>query len=1529
MKKLLFTLVAICTVSLVFGQNTSENYIKNTTYKIGTTTGNIDDSHKLESITYFDGLGRPKQSIAVEGGGNKEDIITPTIYDEFGRQMKTYLPYSRSNSSLDYEAQDNTFFTTLETQYITKFPDDITALNPNPYSESHTESSPLGRALEQGAPGADWALDKNSDTDHTIKFDYQTNSGNEVKHFVVSTSATITNNVTTYTPTLSLSAHNSGYYPANELSKVITKNENWTSGNLHTTEEFKDKQGRVILKRTYGRTKVGSTTVNDAPHDTYYAYDEYGNLSYVLPPKVEASTESISNILLRMNDLLYQYVYDDKNRLVQKRIPGKQWEKIVYDKLDRPILTSGTSWWYFTKYDAFGRVAYTGTANFPSFVSREYLQSQANIASVLSESTTGSSSNLTGVDIYYTNNSYPTDVSYVSTINYYDDYIDEGAGTSEDAYGVTPTTNVKGLPTVSKVRVLDTGSPAKWITTATYYDEKVRPIYVYSHNEYLETTDKIKSKLDFLGNVLESTSVHQRTGHHTITTIDRFSYDHMGRLLAHEQEIDGVKSELIARNKYDELGQLKQKLVGGDVPIISEYQNRYGLTVYNDGSGRIVKWAPVTQNAGLSTFESFTNNGYVSFKATYDYKDLTVGLSYSDTDYFASSIDYAINLGNDGTAQVYEKVGPNNVVPKGSAISYNAGDRFKIEVRDNTVYYMNNGEVFYVSTATTNGNPLYGDAAFTTENGMIENFIIVNTDVALQTVDYSHNIRGWLKEINDTDNLQDDLFSLKLNYNTRQHYNDNGGMLYNGNIAEAEWRTANLDNTKKWYTYSYDGMNRMRDAMFSDEGLYKYYEYCNYDKNGNITYLGRFDDRGYNDPMDNLNYTYDSGNKLLKVTDSGDDDLGFIDGTNTGDDYRYDANGNMVMDLNKGIGTTSTNGITYNHFNLPTSISVNGNGNNGTISYIYDATGVKLEKKVSEGGNDVYTHYAGNYIYQTDNTGSSLKFFNHPEGYIEPSVSDAYNYIYQYKDHLGNVRLSYKGKHDLVFYDGFESSSGWGSNGINTGIAVQYDANFAHADDTSGKLTPYGTNSYQSVSYNNSWINVSNPQNTDYIISGWVYLEDVSSSNIAYIYLMSKNSSNTVFTRGSIYTNIKGEWVYLEKRVTIPSNTTGLNFKIANYYAGDVWFDNLTIRKATDNPDLEILEENNYYPYGLKHEGYNDNPSAFANPALKWKYNGVEYEESLGLNLYEMDVRSYDPTIARFTSTDPVTHHSMSTYMAFDGNPAFWADPSGADANANASGESYYYADNFSVTDQIWNEGRYVPLHERGGITHEYMQARSAEFRRQRDMDSFIDEINEELNKPEIKVGPLEHGDPECDDCSQCPELCEKLQAEIDKWDHSSMALALTISGGLLADDVTAIGVIDDAAIPFVWTGLGMVWIYDNSELIAKQLKEINNILEKNLGGVGMTYELRATESGSYPIMIRGKSVAAGYTHLNKGDVWKYGETTKGFSRYTLSELARGRLKMVPIFYGTVAQIKVQEKIMIYGYALMHGHRPPGNKIWR
>ena len=76
------------------------------------------------------------------------------------------------------------------------------------------------------------------------------------------------------------------------------------------------------------------------------------------------------------------------------------------------------------------------------------------------------------------------------------------------------------------------------------------------------------------------------------------------------------------------------------------------------------------------------------------------------------------------------------------------------------------------------------------------------------------------------------------------------------------------------------------------------------------------------------------------------------------------------------------------------------------INYIYDASGTKLKKVVNDNGTITTTDYAGNFIYENN----VLQFFNQPEGYVEPTTDPAkpFLYVYQYKDHLGNIRLSYK-----------------------------------------------------------------------------------------------------------------------------------------------------------------------------------------------------------------------------------------------------------------------------------------------------------------------------------------------------------------------------------------------------------------------------------------------------------------------------------------------------------------------------------------
>src|SRR5690606_39135468 len=246
--------------------------------------------------------------------------------------------------------------------------------------------------------------------------------------------------------------------------------------------------------------------------------------------------------------LCYIYHYDYRNRLIEKKIPGKGWEYLVYDKLNRPILTQDANLrinnkWLFTKYDKFERVVYTGTFNFTPASASEDNSGRLELQEIVDDSTrpnivwyeerTTSENTINETPTFYTHNSYPQDNLDLLTISYYDDYgginvpeiqLDENS----NIYDEVTTSNVKTLPTYSQVRVLGTD---QWITIATYYDEDANPIYSASKNEYLETIDIVKSDLDFTGKVLQSESRHIKGANPPIIINNVYTYDHSGRLL--------------------------------------------------------------------------------------------------------------------------------------------------------------------------------------------------------------------------------------------------------------------------------------------------------------------------------------------------------------------------------------------------------------------------------------------------------------------------------------------------------------------------------------------------------------------------------------------------------------------------------------------------------------------------------------------------------------------------------------------------------------------------------------------------------------------------------------------------------------------------------------------------------------------------------------------------------------------------------------------------------------------------------------
>ena len=930
------------------------------------------------NITYFDGIGRQIQNIFHEQSNSGKDIITHYEYDSFGRQSKEYLPYVNDSQSLNYipNASINLIDYYANGQF-NQTGNPFFEITTYPFSEKELELSEISRVLKQSAPGEPWSLNNGN----VINFEYLFNKPNEVKYFKVL--ALLDNSKKIYENSLT----ESGFYRENQLYKSKIKDEN-----NNITEEYKNKKGQILLKKVFN----GSEELF-----TYYIYDQFGNLSYVLPPLSDGNITQ--NVL---DNLCYQYKYDDRNRLVEKKLPGKQWEFIVYDKLNRPIATGPafspygdeSIGWLITQYDVFGRVIQTGWKQLSvSDTERHSIQSQVN--------TNGFVFMLTSNEIL--------------TKNFYDNYNFSGAPSPlpTPIEGQLLATNVKGLPTGSWVKVLDSSTSTSCEVSYTLYDYKFSPIHTKT-TIYLGGYTQIDTHLDWSGKTLYTLTKHKRkNGDSELIVKDMFEYSAQDKLVLHKQKINQLPEQLITKNTYDELGQLISKNVGGE--------------------------------------------------------DVTGATAY-------------------------------------------------------------------------------------------------------QKVDYSYNIRGWLKSINDIADLntENDLFAFKINYNDfdSQGANDiSSAPLYNGNISSTYWKS-NSDNVLRKYNYTYDNLNRLLEANYlkpqSSSLFDSYLEKISYDKNGNILSLLRNGDQDtdgysfvYN--IDDLEYFYDynvSGNKLLKVMDktgntsgfdegkdyeSGDCD-GIVDNTN---DYSYDDFGNLVSDENKGIEK-----IFYNHLNLPVLITFL--NSNNKISYIYNANGVKLGKileeevETSPGDGETVefrtneTNAVSNVMTETDYLSGfqyknqKLKFFPHAEGYVNATeemvfmggTSYRFNYVFNYTDHLGNIRLSFG--------------------------------------------------------------------------------EDPR--------------TNTV----------------------------------------------------------KIIEENHYYPFGLKHTNYNSDyliysrfntenivlsrppvggPPATVVQQYKYKYNGKEYQDELGLNMYDYGARNYDPALGRWMNIDPKAEMSRrwSPYNYAYNNPMYFVDPDG------------------------------------------------------------------------------------------------------------------------------------------------------------------------------------------------------------------------------------------------------------------------------
>lgn len=317
-----------------------------------------------------------------------------------------------------------------------------------------------------------------------------------------------------------------------------------------------------------------------------------------------------------------------------------------------------------------------------------------------------------------------------------------------------------------------------------------------------------------------------------------------------------------------------------------------------------------------------------------------------------------------------------------------------------------------------------------------------NAASPLQKIDYKYNVRGWLTQINNPNNLNEnsdnDLFGLKINYNTTENLPSAVKKQYNGNISSVEWKTR-TDDIKRGYAYYYDGLNRLSEAsMFQNNVISNdFREMADYSKNGNITSMYRTSGNinGQVVEIDDAIYNYSpKSNKLLSVSDVTNHSEGINDVNKTGDDYVYDTYGNLVADKNRNITK-----ISYNHVNQPVQM-IFANGDN--IIFTYNSYGSRIKKTVTQNGSTNVVEYLDGYEYKNN----QLKYIATTEGFIK-FENNAYNYVYQYKDQIGNVRLTYQdiNKNGVVENTEILNESNYYPFGLKHGHYNQLANNFSNS----------------------------------------------------------------------------------------------------------------------------------------------------------------------------------------------------------------------------------------------------------------------------------------------------------------------------------------------------------------------------------------------------------------------------------------------------------------------------------------------------
>jgi len=514
---------------------------------------------------FFDGLGRPIQAIAVQASPAQNDIISFTSYNSLGQQLSSFLPYVNGNSG-----SFHTSASSEQTTYYSNGLSDKVVDDSKPWSQKLVESSPLQRILNVGTEGNGFQPSPADGTQHYKSILQRSNNSTAYTYDSYNTGIRMWN----YDGT------SSGVYPTGSLSVTQTTDE---ANNV--TIRYKDIHNREVLKRQI----ITSQTIDGSTEnclDTYYVFDDAGELRVIIPPKAvalirNAGANPWSISLSTASTLVFQYNYDVLGRLIEKKIPSSDWTYIIYDPLNRPVLTQDgilrgpgntVNKWTYYKYDIKGRMVSQGIyKDAVNGTNRASMQAYVNglnySVNYYEERQTGTSPN------FYTNNIFPITNQDGTTLQtllycYYDDYDLNGDGIADYSYQAqgltgeaTSTVLTRAKPTILYARTLNNdGTLDVWLQSINFYDKYGNLVQVLKNNH---TNAASLSDLETIvpdpAGLPQQVKTAKTVSGNTTTSLVTYGYDNAKNLVTLDQSNNGGAAIRIARYVYNELGQLVTK----------------------------------------------------------------------------------------------------------------------------------------------------------------------------------------------------------------------------------------------------------------------------------------------------------------------------------------------------------------------------------------------------------------------------------------------------------------------------------------------------------------------------------------------------------------------------------------------------------------------------------------------------------------------------------------------------------------------------------------------------------------------------------------------------------------------------------------------------------------------------------------------------------------------------------------------------------------------------------------------------------